>query len=122
MSNLYLRIINVKSPILIIAGLFLVFYYAISQLSNSNLSDAPIILNTANPPEIIMFSSQSCHYCAIARSFFKKHNLPYIENDIDQSIEHREMFYRLGGRGTPLVIVNKHIVYGFDEKKIRSFL
>jgi len=69
-----------------------------------------------------MFGSQSCHYCAIARSFFKKHKLSYTENDIDQSIKHREMFYRLGGQGTPLIIVNKSIIHGFDEKQIRAAL
>ena len=111
-----------KYPFLIIAGLFLVFYYAVSQLSNSNLSDDPVVINQSNPPEIIMFGSQSCHYCAIARSFFKKHKLAYIEKDIDQSIEHREMFYRLGGQGTPLIIVNKSIISGFDEKQIRNAL
>jgi len=111
-----------KSPILIIAGLFLVFYYAVSQLSNNDLSDEPVVFNKANPPEIVMFGSQSCRYCAVARSFFKKHELPYIEHDIDQSVKHREMFYRLGGQGTPLIIINKSIIRGYDEKQIREAL
>jgi len=111
-----------KSPIIIIAGLFLILYYAISQLPNNDLSDQPVVFNKENPPEIVMFGSQSCRYCATARSFFKKHNLPYIEHDIDQSIKHRDMFYRLGGRGTPLIIVNKSIIHGFDEKQIREAL
>ena len=122
MSKLYLRIINVKNSFPVIAGLFLIFYYIISQLSNSDLSDEPVVITKQNPPEIMMFASQSCHYCAIARRFFKKHTLPYTENDIDLSIEHREMFYRLGGKGTPLIIVNKSIIYGFDESQIRAAL
>jgi len=117
-----LRNINVKNPFLVIAGLFLIFYYIVSQLSNNELSDEPVVITKQNPPKIVMFGSQSCNYCAIARSFFKKHSLPYVENDIDQSIEHREMFYRLGGQGTPLIIVNKSIIHGFDEKQIRTAL
>ena len=111
-----------KTPFFIIAGLFLVFYYAISQLSNSNLSDEPVVISTQGAPEIIMFGSQSCHYCAIARTFFKKHQLPYTEKDIDLSINDREMFYRLGGQGTPLILVNKSIIHGFDEVLLRKAL
>ena len=111
-----------KYPFLVIAGLFLVIYYVTSQLSNSDLSDKPVVISTVNPPEIIMFGSQSCRYCATARTFFKKHQLPYKENDIDESNKHREMFYRLGGQGTPLIIVNKSIIHGFDENLIREAL
>ena len=116
------KIINVKNPFFIIAGLFLIFFYAVSQLSNTGLSDEPVVITKQNPPTIVMFGNQSCHYCAIARSFFKKHNLPYTDHDIERSTKHREMFYRLGGQGTPLIIVNKTIIHGFDEKRIREAL
>lgn len=111
-----------KNPLFIIAGLFLVVYYVVSQLSNNNLSNEALIIGEINPPEIIMFGSLSCHYCGIARGFFKKHQLAYIEHNIDQSLEHREMFYRLGGQGTPLIIINDSIVHGFDEQQIRQAL
>lgn len=111
-----------KSPFIIIIGLFLVSFYIVSQLSNNDLSDEPIQIDTDNPPKIIMFSSQSCRYCAIARTFFKKHKLAYTENDIDRSDQHREMFYRLGGQGTPLIMVNRSIVHGFEERLIRNAL
>lgn len=111
-----------KSPFIIIVSLFLLFFYIISQLSNSGLSDEPVHINKSNPPNIIMFSSQSCRYCALARSFFEKHELDYTENDIDLSDKHREMFYRLGGQGTPLIMANKSIIHGFDENLIRRAL
>ena len=101
---------------------FLIFYYFFSQLDTHNTFNEPIVFSSNNKPEIIMFGSQSCHYCATARDFFTRHDLNYIENDIDLSLEHRNMFYRLGGQGTPLIIVNKKIIHGFDEKSIREAL
>ena len=109
-----------KKPIVIIIALFLLFYYAISQLNNNDLTDEALIFDKNNPPSIIMFGSQSCHYCTIARSFFNQHNLPYTENDIDLSLKHRDIFYRLGGQGTPLIIANKTLIHGFDEKQLRQ--
>jgi glutaredoxin len=112
----------VKKPLFIILSLFLVSYYVISQLSNDDLSDEPVVISTEQPPEIIMFTNQSCTSCAIARTFFKKHKLAYTEKDIERHAQHREMFYRLGGQGTPLIIINKAIAHGFDEKQIRGML
>lgn len=77
---------------------------------------------TTTPPQIIMFGSQSCEYCKLARHFFDKHQLPYTENDIDISDKHRQTFDILGGKGTPLIIINKELIHGFDEAMIRDAL
>lgn len=111
-----------NKPFFIILSLFLISYYVVSQLSNDDFSDEPLVLSKAYPPKIIMFSSQSCHYCAVARTFFKKHKLTYTEKDIDMSLKDREMFYRLGGAGTPLIMVNDSIIHGFEENLIRKAL
>jgi glutaredoxin len=111
-----------KHPLVIIFALFIAGYFFIQQYTKQYISDAPITLTKANPPSIIMYGSQTCKYCHIAKQFFKKHDLPFTEYDIDNSEKHREMFYILGGRGTPLIIVNKEIIYGYDERLIRDAL
>ena len=92
------------------------------RLSAVEIAPDPIVFDKNRPPEIIMFSSQSCHYCDNARQFFNKYQLSYTENDIDISDKHRQMFSILGGKGTPLIIVNKEIIHGFDEDRIRKAL
>ena len=111
-----------KNPVLIIAVLFIAAFALVSHFSTSQFSSEPVVLNHGNPPNIVMFGSQSCKYCAIARAFFAQHALPYTENDIDTSDKHRQMFYLLGGKGTPLIIVNGQLIHGFDETAIRRSL
>ncbi|MDQ1362928.1 MAG: hypothetical protein QG652_788 [Pseudomonadota bacterium] len=96
-------------------------YFLAVLRSQPGLSDQPLVLHTT-PPEIIMFGTQSCGYCRQARQFFEKHHLPYTERDIEASDEHRKNFDLLGGRGTPLLIINRQLLHGFDEQAVRKAL
>ncbi|MDH5472930.1 MAG: glutaredoxin family protein [Gammaproteobacteria bacterium] len=111
-----------KNPFFIIAVLFLLSYIAISQFSGQSLSDQPVTITKANPPQILMLGSQTCQYCATARAFFEKHNLPYTEKDIEQSDDARRIFDLMNGQGTPLLIINGQIMHGYDENMIRDAL
>ncbi|MCW9014413.1 MAG: glutaredoxin family protein [Gammaproteobacteria bacterium] len=111
-----------KNPLIVIAALFLASYFIVDQLANQGLSDEPVVLHKNNPPEIIMFGTPGCTFCIQARQFFDKHQLPYIEHDIESSDKHRQLFYMMGGKGTPLIIVNKQIIHGFEEDLIRQEL
>jgi len=111
-----------KQPAIIIIALFIAGFFLVQHFSQQMLSDEPLVLSKANPPKIIMYSTQNCPYCYITKEFFKKHNLPYTEYDIERSEKHMKMFYLLGGRGTPLVIINKEIIHGFDERLMREAL
>ncbi len=109
-----------KQPILWVFAFFIAGYFIVRQFSQSYISDEPLIIDRANPPEIIMYGTQSCMYCFIAKEFFNKHQLAYTEYDIEASDKHMQTFYLLGGRGTPLLIVNREIIHGYDEQLIRD--
>lgn len=111
-----------KHPLFIIFTLFIAGFFFIQQYTQQYISDEPVILTKANPPQIIMYSTTSCMYCYIAKEFFRKHQLPFTEYNVDNSDEHMQNFYRLGGRGTPLLIINKEIIHGYDERMIREAL
>ncbi len=111
-----------KNPLIFIVLGFLALFFIVGHYSTNLLSDEPITLTRANPPEIVMFGTQSCKYCHLAKQFFAKHNLPFTEHDIELSDKHRDLFYMMGGRGTPLLIVNGDIIHGFDESLIRAAL
>ena len=110
-----------KQPAIFIFTLFIAGFFLVQHYSNKMLTDAPLVLRKANP-DIIMYSSTNCPYCYLAKSFFKKHNLKFIEYNVEESDKHREMFYILGGSGTPLIIINKQIIHGFDERLMREAL
>lgn len=108
-------------PLLLIALIMGMLYYLGNQRSSLSLSDEPLVLHV-NPPKIVMFGTESCQYCQLARQFFRKHHLPYTEHDIEKSDEQRHMFDLLGGQGTPLIIINKDLIHGFDEDEVRKAL
>ena len=109
-------------PVFIIFVLFIAGFFIIQQYTRELISDRPVELHRANPPSIIMYSTRSCMYCYVAREFFKKHQLPYTEYDIELSDKHMQTFYLLGGQGTPLLVINKDIIHGYDEQMIRDAL
>ncbi|VAW56597.1 hypothetical protein MNBD_GAMMA07-295 [hydrothermal vent metagenome] len=111
-----------QQPLIIIFVLFIAGFFLVQHFAIQALSDEPLVLTKANPPKIIMYGTQSCKYCFIAKSFFDKHNLPFIEYDIDRSEKHMNMFRLLGGRGTPLIIINEDIIHGFNEQLMRKAL
>ncbi len=111
-----------KRPIIIIFTLFIAGFFLVQHFATQMLSDEPLVLSKASPPEIFMYSTQSCPYCVITKAFFEKHNLPYTEYDIEKSEKHMRSFQILGGRGTPLVIINKELIHGFDEQRMRDAL
>ncbi len=110
-----------KHPLFIIFGLFFAGYFIVQQYARSYISDAPLVL-TKTPPQIVMYGTRNCMYCVIAKQFFEKHQLPYTEYDIEVSDKHMQTFYLLGGRGTPLLIVNRQLIHGYDEQLIRDAL
>jgi glutaredoxin len=111
-----------KQSFFIIAAFFLAAFFLVSHYSTRLMSDEPVVLTRGDPPKILMFGTQSCKYCQLAREFFTLHQLPYEEKDIEVSDRNMQMFYLMGGRGTPLVIVNGDVIHGFDEQAIRDSL
>ncbi|VAW64069.1 hypothetical protein MNBD_GAMMA11-3416 [hydrothermal vent metagenome] len=111
-----------KHPVFIIFSLFIAGFLFIQQYVQQHISDEPVVLTKANPPQIIMYGTKTCMYCYIAKEFFRKHKLPFTEYDVEKSEKHLKEFHLLGGRGTPLIIVNKEIIYGYDEQQIRNAL
>ena len=111
-----------KSPVIIIAILFLVAFALVNHFASLTFSSEAVVLTTTEAPKIMMLGTQSCKYCYIARDFFNTHQLPFVEHDIEASDKHLQMFYLLGGQGTPLIIVNGQVIPGFDEAAIRRSL
>lgn len=95
-----------------------VLAYASSRLSQLH-SDKALVFDKSNPPEILMLSTQSCNYCKKARAFFREHQLSFTELDIETSDKNMQMFQLLGGRGTPLIVIDGRILHGFEESEIR---
>jgi glutaredoxin len=57
--------------------------------------------------EVIVYSSQWCPDCCVAKRFLKKHNVPFTEIDIDATPgAAQEIIARTGRRGIPQFVIN----------------
>ena len=73
--------------------------------------------------EITIYSTPTCVYCNMAKSFFKANGLSYTEHNVASDLEKRkEMIDKTGQMGVPVIDVGGEIVVGFDEPKLRSTL
>ena len=71
-------------------------------------------------PEVIMYGVPDCGYCRQARQYFAAHGIDYVEYNIDASSRHRKEYRRLGGRGTPLIVIDGRKIQGFNRRAIEA--
>ena len=74
-------------------------------------------------PVIKIYSTPSCVYCKMAKSFFKDHNFEYSEVNVAADVEARnEMVQKSGQLGVPVIDIDGKIVVGFDESQMAELL
>lgn len=67
---------------------------------------------------VVLYATEWCRYCQKTRELFAKHNISYIEYDIERSSEAHRAYRKLGGRGVPVVVVNKTVIHGYAPQQI----
>jgi len=77
-------------------------------------------MNTKN---ITIYSTPTCHFCHMAKDFFKANNVAYTEYDVASNLEKRkEMIEKSGQMGVPVIIIDDELIVGFDKPKIAKLL
>ena len=73
--------------------------------------------------EVTIYSTPTCVYCNMAKSFFKANGVAYTEYNVAADMERRkEMIDKTGQMGVPVIDVKGEIIIGFNEEKLRSTL
>lgn len=73
--------------------------------------------------QVIIYSTPSCHYCGLAKEFFKQHNVSYTEHNVAADVEKRkEMVEKSGQLGVPVIDIDGKVIVGFDESAIAGAL
>lgn len=72
---------------------------------------------------VTIYSTQTCHYCNLAKQFFADNNVEYTNIDVGVDREKaREMVEKTGQMGVPVIDVNGETIIGFDEERLRAAL
>jgi glutaredoxin len=73
-------------------------------------------------PQVVMYATENCGYCARARSYFEQRGIAWQEYDIARDADAAQRFKALGGIGTPLIFVGETRIAGFDPVRIERAL
>lgn len=74
-------------------------------------------------PEITIYSTPTCHFCHMAKDFFKANNVAYTEYNVASDLSKRkEMMDKSGQMGVPVIIINNELTVGFDKPRIVGLL
>lgn len=72
---------------------------------------------------IIIYSTPTCHYCGLAKEYFKTHGLKYEEHNVASDLEQRKIMVDKSGQlGVPVIDIEGKIMVGFDEAELASAL
>ncbi|MBU6231740.1 MAG: NrdH-redoxin [Patescibacteria group bacterium] len=72
---------------------------------------------------VTIYSTPTCTYCNMAKSFFKSNNIGFTEYNVASDLGRRkEMIEKTGQMGVPVIDTGSEVIVGFDEPKLRSAL
>jgi glutaredoxin 3 len=74
--------------------------------------------------KVVIYSTESCHFCHLAKDFFAENNIPFTDYNVGIDTEKRkEMIDKSGQMGVPVIVINdKDIVVGFDKNALTKVL
>ncbi len=70
---------------------------------------------------VIIYSTNWCAYCKMARQYMASKNVPVDEKNIEEDpAAHDELMQKIGGnfRGVPVIDIAGNIILGFDRPTI----
>ncbi|MEK7589984.1 MAG: glutaredoxin domain-containing protein [Patescibacteria group bacterium] len=72
---------------------------------------------------VTIYSTPTCHFCQLAKEFFKEKYIEYTEYDVSTDLEKRkEMIKKSGQMGVPVIYIDDEMTIGFDKDKLSTML
>lgn len=77
----------------------------------------------APPLRVTVYSTPTCHYCGVVKSYLRKRGVPFRDVDVSRD-EHtaQELMNRTGSTGVPQTDINGTIVVGADMARLDELL
>ena len=73
--------------------------------------------------DVTIYSTTTCHFCNLAKEYFKANNIAYTEHNVGTDIEKRkEMIDLTGQLGVPVIRIGDQVVVGFREDMVAEML
>ena len=72
--------------------------------------------------QIMVVSAESCVACRELKQFFAKLDINYVDIDIDKQPKGLELMQLVGAKGTPVIIFNDKVLFGFSSSQMADEL
>ncbi len=70
-----------------------------------------------------IYTTTQCHFCHVAKEFFKKNSIKYQEINVENDeAAAEEMIEKSGQMGVPVIEINGEIIVGFNRPAIEKAL
>ena len=67
--------------------------------------------------KVTVYSTPTCHYCEVAKTFFNEGKIKFTSIDVSKDTEKRkEMMDKSGQMGVPVIVVGNKTFVGFSEE------
>jgi glutaredoxin len=74
-------------------------------------------------PEVVIYTTPTCTYCAAAKRWFKEHGVQYTEHDVTRDPARASEMYRLTGQNAvPVIRVGGQVMVGFDPLQLARLI
>ena len=70
--------------------------------------------------KVILYGTTWCPHCAEARSYFRSHNIPYVEYDVEHSEKGKRDYARMGKVGVPVILIGQTRLVGFSAPRFQQ--
>lgn len=72
----------------------------------------------ADSKAVVIYTTAWCPYCAKLRTSLAASGIPYVEHDVEKSLQGQMGFWTLRGRGVPVSAIGPKVIYGYDVAHI----
>ena len=72
---------------------------------------------------VTIYSTPTCHFCHMTKDFLKEKGVEFTDYDVAHDMAKRqEMIQKSGQMGVPVITVDKDLIVGFDEERLKELL
>ena len=73
--------------------------------------------------KVVIYSTDTCHFCHQAKDFFNENNVAYTDFNVGTDLAKRkEMVDMTKQMGVPVIVVDDQVMVGFSQQKVASLL
>lgn len=73
--------------------------------------------------KVTIYSTPTCHFCNMAKDYFKANGVDFESFDVASDSEKRaEMMQKSGQLGVPVILIEDKVIIGFNKPKIAELL